>query len=297
MSSKVTQEKYDLVKIEKLKHFLESNQQTGKPKYYEIFVDNLKVVDKTSDPALFDDYLVYMGDDTRMVKVLIYTSTETSPRNDKFIYTVRDAYQEKKQEELNGLEISDKINTAISQERNRSRLEFLEKELEETKASLVQCEEYKDETEEKYFALQQEFEAYKKQKVKHSEKDMGSMIGFAADYFIKTYPELARKTPIISTLSGILSGAEGLQQQMPGLETSADQATGSHVTFSKKNNPNSENELNQHLQARLHFLTQMEAAFTEPQMEKVIEIIQGLMASPDQVDTVHALIITNHSTK
>lgn len=45
MSSKITQEKYDLVKIERLKHFLESAHEKGKPKFYEIFVDNLKAVD------------------------------------------------------------------------------------------------------------------------------------------------------------------------------------------------------------------------------------------------------------
>src|SRR5689334_10945369 len=97
MSSKITQEKYDLVKIERLKHYLESSQEKGKPKFYEIFVDNLKAVDKTSDPDQFDEYLVYMSEDTRMVKVLIYTSTENCPRNDKFLFIVTSPENEREE--------------------------------------------------------------------------------------------------------------------------------------------------------------------------------------------------------
>ena len=84
MSSKITQEKYDLVKIERLKHYLESAAEKGRPKFYEVYVDNLKAVDKTCDPEAFDEYLVYMGEDTRMVKVLIYTSTESCPVTTSF---------------------------------------------------------------------------------------------------------------------------------------------------------------------------------------------------------------------
>ena len=122
MSSKITQEKYDLVKIERLKHYLESSHEKGKPKFYEIFVDNLKAVDKTSDPEQFDEYLVYMSEDTMMVKVLIYTSTENCPRNDKFLFTVTSPErerEEKRKQELSGIEIEEKIHSVVQQERDR----------------------------------------------------------------------------------------------------------------------------------------------------------------------------------
>jgi hypothetical protein len=132
MSSKITQEKYDLVKIERLKHFLESAAEKGRPKFYEVFVDNLKAVDKTSDPEAFDEYLVYMGDDTRMVKVLIYTSTESCPRNDKFLFTVTSPdkeREEKRRGELSGLEVEEKIHAVVQQEREKMATELLKKEL------------------------------------------------------------------------------------------------------------------------------------------------------------------------
>jgi hypothetical protein len=42
----VTNDKYDQLKIDKLKHFLEDMASKGQAKPFEIFVDNLKVVPK-----------------------------------------------------------------------------------------------------------------------------------------------------------------------------------------------------------------------------------------------------------
>jgi hypothetical protein len=91
----ITNEKYDPVRIERIRHFLESCEEKGKPKFYEIFVDNLKAVDKTDDTSCFDEYKVYMDDNTQMIKILIYTSTENCPRNEKFIFSVRNPKEEK----------------------------------------------------------------------------------------------------------------------------------------------------------------------------------------------------------
>ena len=52
----VTTEKYDQLKIDKLRHFLEAQAEKGMAKPFEIFVDNLKVVAKTDDPKEFDSY-------------------------------------------------------------------------------------------------------------------------------------------------------------------------------------------------------------------------------------------------
>ena len=104
--SSITTEKYDPVKLERLKYFLEANAERGKPKYFEIFVDNLKAVDKNNDPACFDDYTMYLNEDSKMVKVLIYTTTENSPRNDKFIYNIVNDTEEKKKNEKQNQELS-----------------------------------------------------------------------------------------------------------------------------------------------------------------------------------------------
>lgn len=290
MSSKITTEKYDLVRIEKLKHFLESNQQNGRPKFYEVFVDNLKVVEKTSDPAIFDNYLVYMGDDTRMVKVLIYTSTENCPRNDKFIFTVRDPQQERRQEELSGVEIENRISSAIEKERASSQLLALQKELEETKTKLNDCEEYNDEIEAKMEALEKEFDAFRRKKIALSEMNAGKLVGFATDFFVKNYPSLTSKVPIISTLSGFLTEAEGEQTppELPGNTESG--STNGQASFSKKGTDVPAPALDLATQRKIIFFEQMEAAFTEPQLEKVIHIIHFLAGDTKQVDIVYDLL-------
>ncbi len=295
MTSKITTEKYDLVRMEKLKHFLESNQQNGRPKFYEVFVDNLKVVEKTSDPAVFGNYMVYMGDDTRMVKVLIYTSTENCPRNDKFIFTVSDPQQEKKQEELSGLEIENKISSAIEQERSRNHLQQLQKELEEDKLKLEECEQYSEELEEKLNAVEKEFEAFRKKRVTPSEMNAGKLVGFATDYFVKNYPGLSRKVPFISTLSGLLNDEESTEQLTSGPDGSSSEQLESNASFSKKNASEASPQMDAATQSKLNFFTQMEASFSEDQLEKVIQIIQRLANEPEQVDTVHSLLHSNPS--
>lgn len=44
------------------------------------------------------------------------------------------------------------------------------------------------------------------------------------------------------------------------------------------------------MERKLAFIQRMEDAFTEPQLDKVIEIIQGLVATPDQLDIIHGLL-------
>src|SRR6476469_2684682 len=84
----VTNDVYDQLKIDKLKHFLEAQAEKGMAKPFEIFVDNLKVVAKTEDPKEFDTYEFYMNEDTEKVRILIYNSN-LSPRNDQYCFAVQ----------------------------------------------------------------------------------------------------------------------------------------------------------------------------------------------------------------
>lgn len=292
--AQITTEKYDIVKLERLKHFLESNVEKGKPKFYEIFVDNLKAVDKTSDPSCFDEYQMYQNNDTRMIKVLIYTSTENCPRNDKFIFTLRDPYNEKQQEELSGLEVENKISSAIEQERNRIQLEQLQKELEEVKSELEDCEDYNEKLEAQLQQCKQEFEASRKRKVTLTEINAGNLVGFATDYFIKNYPGISNKVPLLSSLSGLLTN-EDAEDQSPRVNDENKPPINGHASFARKQTAEALNQLDETTQRKLNFFNQIEAAFDEDQLEKVIDIIHGLGASPEQIDTVHSLLLSEDS--
>jgi ATP-dependent Lon protease len=198
--SKITTERYDPIRIERIRHFLESSTEKGKPKFYEIFVDNLKAVDKTDDTGCFDEYKMYMDENTQMIKVLIYTSTENCPRNDKFIFSVRNPQEEKRQEQLNGIDFQNKIDLAIQQERDRTQLLQLQKELSITKSQLKEAEEYADTLQDKLEQTQSEFKQFKEKRISLSEMNTGRLVGFMTNYFIKAYPSLAQKVPVMKNL-------------------------------------------------------------------------------------------------
>ena len=59
----VTNDVYDQLKIDKLKHFLEAQAERGQAKPFEIFVDNLKVVSKTSSIYTIKPTIIDIGGD------------------------------------------------------------------------------------------------------------------------------------------------------------------------------------------------------------------------------------------
>lgn len=208
MSSKITQEKYDPVKIERLKHFLESAAEKGRPRYYEIFVDNLKAVDKTSDPALFDEYLAYMGEDTRMVKVLLYTSTESCPRNDKFIYTVSSPareQEEQRRQELSGVQVEERIESLLEKEREKHHLQQLQQKLQEAEEELEDAETYIKDLQEKLTQLQ-------KSRVVQKES-IGELVSLALESMLRRNAHLLSGIPIIGQeLAGVVEKDNQRQQ-------------------------------------------------------------------------------------
>lgn len=287
MSSKITTEKFDVVKMERLKHYLETNAERDKPKYFEIFVDNLKAVDKTNDPACFDDYTMYMNEDSKIIKVLIYTSSENSPRNDKFIFTITNAgeeqrKQDKKQSELNGLEIQNKIDSAISTERERMYTEKLKEELDDKTKQLEEAEEYIDQ-------LTEELQTEKEKKYNPREIQFGNIASIAIEEMIKRNPSWSKKVPLIGALSGLLETEQSTipdstDNQMEQEETSA--------TFVKKPKETQQEIHDKETKAKLEFFQQMEESFTEEQLNMVVELIRSLAVNPDQLATVYELVIT-----
>ena len=292
MSNKITTEKYDVVKMERLKHYLETNAERDKSKYYEIFVDNLKVVDKTNDPACFDDYAMYMNEESKIIKVLIYSSTESSPRNDKFIFTITNIEeekrkQEKKQSELNGFEIQNKIDSAITAERERMNTEKMREELDAKTKQLEEAEEYIDQ-------LTEELQAEKEKKYNPREIQFGNIASIAIEEMIKRNPTWSKRVPLIGALSGLL------ENEQPGVSSSTENKTASEETsasFAKKINEPAQENHDKETKAKLEFFQQMEENFTEEQLNMVIEIIQSLAVNPEQLPTVYELVLPQEESE
>jgi len=285
MSSKSTQEKYDLVKIEKLKHYLESANEKGKPKFYEIFVDNLKAVDKTSDPDAFDEYLVYMSEDTRMVKVLIYTSTESCPRNDKFLFTVTSSEKdEKKKQELSGIEIEEKIHSVVQMERDKMSTELMKKEIDRLKGELNESEEYIEELEKKL----EETRALKAT----SKENLGEVFSIALENIVRRNTHLLGGIPLVGQgLAGIV------EQDNKRLEETAQNSLQAieerNASFKRKTEDEvmpPKNSLSKEDQETLNYFKTLRQTFSEKELVQIFEIICALSYDKESIQTVLELL-------
>jgi hypothetical protein len=281
MSSNITTEKYSLPRIERIRHYLESCAEKEKPKFYEIFVDNLKAVEKTNDLSAFDEYKMYIDDDTQMVKMLIYTGSENSPRNDKFIFSLNNGGS--KPETLNGAEIETRISNAIEQERDKILLLQTIKELEDTKTQLAEVEEYSDSLEEKLIETKKELRDLQNRKISVSEMNVGNIAGYFTDYLVQNHPTIAKKIPGISALSGLLNGtgagSTAATPEQPKSETGA--------SFIKKETPP---PTDTETQIKLEFINQMEKALTEEQLLKAMQIMRSMIDEPDSINPIHELV-------
>lgn len=289
MSSKITQEKYDLVKIERLKHYLEAAAEKGRPKFYEVFVDNLKAVDKTADPEAFDEYLVYMGEDTRMVKVLIYTSTESCPRNDKFIYTVTSPEKErdeKRKSELSGIDVEEKISAVVQREREKMNTELLKKELQETKEELEEAENYIEELEKKLVEA-------KNTKVAAKES-FGEVVSLALESIIRRNSHLLSGIPLVGQgLAGVVE--QDNKRLQDAAQNSAQAVEDRKATFTKLSNEESacfkpKPFMSKEDQETLAYFQSLRQAFSESELLQVLDIISILSQDKENIVSVLDLL-------
>ncbi len=254
----VKTEKYDELKLEMLKKFLESRAIKGSARYYEIYVDNLKVVEKTNKVEDFDGYEGFLYDGVKEITIQIYTSSEKSPRPiSRHVFTLDNENEEpKKSETLQGTDelIDKKISEKVSMERERWDSEQVKKDLEETKKKLKEAESYID-------ILTGKLE----EKGKKGEiADLGS-------------------TLIKDVLPQFLGSKKA---ENTGLSGSSEKG---ETTFSKKTQAEPPS-LSEEDQQRLEFIRALEEKFDEQQMETVMQIVNALGGDTGNINTVASLL-------
>lgn len=150
-----------------------------------------------------------------------------------------------------------------------------------------EAEECIEELQEKLSDVNQELAALKNKRVNLAEMNAGRLLGFATDYLVKNHPAITRKIPLLSGLSGLLTGGDAEGDTITG--TGNANETARSVSFSKKETPECP-KYDELTERKLAFIQGMEEAFTEPQLNKAIEIIQALVAQPQQLDVIHGLL-------
>ncbi len=265
----ITNEKYDQLKIDRLKHFLTDMAAKGQPRPYEIFVDGLKVVPKTEDPKEFDNYEYYMNEDTEKIRILIFNSM-ASPRNDQYCYYVQ---QQKEEKPLDGIGTLDGIIQEKLQARDREHeVQRMRQELQDLKEQLQEAEEYAED-------LEQQLIQAKDNKHKLGKLDLVELGSAVLERVAAKNAGVLEKYG----LSGLVSppaATEQTQQTEASFERTGNQPAG--------NRP----ELMQYLP----LLEQLDKAFEEPQLKTVMEIIRQFTIEPSQLQTVAELLNIEMST-
>ncbi len=263
-------DKYDQLKIDKLKHLLQQMADKGQARPYEIFVDSLKVVSKTEDPNEFDSFEYYMNEDTEKVRIIIYNSSLTN-RNDQYCFYLQQNKLEKPTGSLGDLDgiIQDKLNA-----RDREHeLERLKEEFEATKKKLQETEEVRD-----YLKKQLDEAIADKQKFRGIH--WGEVAGVALESILQRNAHKLKKVPGGEVLAGLFAPDD----EQKGLPPVAD----SSASFQKK--PANNGELKPEYLKYISLLELLEAEFDKPQIQMLVAIIVKFSEEPQQLQTVAELL-------
>src|SRR5665213_1270946 len=114
--------RYDPVRLSSIKRMLLNETKEGNPRYYEIWVDDVKMVEKTNDVEKFNSYEDNVFDETEKITINVFTSTQGSAHIvTRYNFTFGE--EEKPQiQPLNGFglgEVEARINEKVTQERER----------------------------------------------------------------------------------------------------------------------------------------------------------------------------------
>lgn len=285
----IVKEKYSSNRINMLHQILVNDHEQGYPRDFDIKVDELKVVQRTNDPERFFLHEEFVQPETDCITINIYDGS--SRRCTKYQLYFGEVQN-------NGVTLSGIENTIqekIGVERKNWEYDQLRKEKEEQSKQLTEAEEYIEQLEEKLSSVKAEFDEVKSKRVGMAEMNAGRLIGFATEYIVKNHPAITRKLPLLSGLSGLLT-EDSTENTLAGTAQDLSATSETAVSFTRKEEP-SINPTDEITQAKLSFLSDLEAAFSTAQLKKVMAILQGLVEQPDQLDTIHDLLCSDQSIK
>jgi hypothetical protein len=276
----VTIENYDQLKIDKIKLHLQSQAEKGNPRFYEIFVDNLKAVQKTNDVAEFDSYEDYMTEDTEKIRILIYSSSSTSPRNDQYTYRMKKVAEVKNEtssSSLNGLEIEARIEEKLQGHRERWEHEQLRKELDQTKKQLEEAESYSEK-------LEAELVQFRSKKLILGNVNLGELASVVVEGFVRRNPQILAKIPGAEGLAGVIE-----QDNKDKANATQNPAPDTTASFKKAQEETAE-VLTEEEKGYLQFMKGIAENFDQQEITILTQIIIKLEEDPAQLKPVAELL-------
>ena len=182
----IVKEVYSSNRVNLIYQLLKNEADNGTPKEYDIKVDDLKVVSRTSDPERFHGHEDFVLSETKSIMINIYDGT--SNRCTRYNLLLKE--EEPTNQELSGIEKS--MTAKMVQERKKWEYEQLKKEFEELKEKLDESEEYGE-------TLSKRINQLEDEQNNRSTKITDTMIGLAGMY-IANKPNALSGIPLIGEL-------------------------------------------------------------------------------------------------
>lgn len=278
----VTNESYDQLKIEKLKLYLQTQAERSNPRYYEVFVDNLKAVHKTNDVADFDSFEDYMTEDTEKIRILIYSTNSASPRNDQYTFRLKKAEEQKQTvtPTLSGVDIENRIEEKLQTHRERWEHEALVKELEQTKQQLKESEEYAEK-------LETELNQFRNKKLHWGNVNLGELASVVVEGIVRRNPQMVAKLPGGEALAGIIE--EDNKERANPANTISE---GTKVSFKMKTGENEAEKvtLSEEEKGYLNFMRGIAESFEDEEIIVLTQVINKLEEDTTQLKPVAELL-------
>ena len=282
----IVNQKYNGAKINLLHQVLQSDAEEGRPREYDIVVDDLKVVRRTTDPDKFFLHEDFINGDTKTVIITIYEGT--SKRNTRYLFALKEGEEEKAT--LSGIE--NVMNEKMIQQRKTWEYEQLQKELEELKEEMDEQEAYVEKLE---GMLQDE-----KGKKVSLKDNWGEVMGVALEGMVRRNSHLLGGIPMIGQgLAGVIEQdnrriESSIQNPVP-----QDQYE-SKVVFKKvADSPEEEAPVREALlrpalskedEQALNYFKSLQTHFTEPELSQLFEIIGRLSHDKENLSDVLDLL-------
>lgn len=260
----VKHDKYDTAKLDALYQIVKNAQVGGTAQDYEILVDGLRVVPRTSNPESFNNFSDFIQEDSKTVLIKMYRGG--SNLQDKFFFHITDVPS--KGESLNGFVNNTKGESEIEQKERllkEIRYDQLEKENKELKSKLEECERDNDK-------LHDDLEQLKQGKLL-SIGEMGSSIIMG----LVKHPKVQENFP---ALSGF---AEGSTKEQTANEVKPEE----EASFKRKGEPEKKDDVvetvSEEEKGYMLLIRDLEERLNPNQLASAMHILRLLTENPSAI--------------
>lgn len=272
-----TTKTYDERKMKLLHDYLKKCAADGKPRYYEIRIDEMRAVPRSNDVTAFNGYLETLDEHSRLVEVFIYNTHQRSFNAEKHRFQIVQPQPEQKPSpELNGFDIDAKIKSAVERERERMEHEKICEELDKTKSDLKEAEEY-------IKKLRTDLKQYEGKKLHWGNVNLGELASVMVEGMVRRNPQLLTKIPGGEALAGII------EEDNKEREKRGEEIEDAEVTFIK-NADSKQPPLSEDQQRFLQVLEMLEEHFDEGELNMVNEVLSKLIEKKEDLRTVAELL-------